>query len=1547
VSVKIGDGNGIPYNSAVRGVEWAIENKDKFGIHILSNSWGLILGGPAYQNGESELSRLMDTAVEAGLVVFVSAGNTALSMTVYTPGDSKRAITVGSVNDDHVLSFFSSQGPTADGRIKPDVCAVGESVTAPRANSGNGYVTYDGTSMACPMAAGLAALMLQAKPDLEPDDVKQIMHETSEHNTEARFPTSPNNGYGWGVVEAYGAVKRSRDMAQTFLQGPPKVHEGDIISFTTNTTYTRTSYTYKGQDGMALIGDDEVFFKISIPASWSIPFNITVTSEGNMEPDIVYQVPRFENNMWVLEAEVHYTEDVFEPTVAIPWVKFQSRTPDVILNRNYTFFLNITLNEMNATKVTKNITVDNQDPPVVQIETPLDGDPVSGIVPIAGSAYNPDVGDELESVEIQIEDGDWQLANETSNWYYEWNTTELNNGWYKIRARAFDGENYSSIHNISVLLDNLNLQPIAIINSISPNPANEGEDVSFSGYGMDDDGYIVEFEWKSNIDGILSTEETFSSSLLSIGTHEISFRVKDNDGVWSQKDEFELRINQIPVAQIDLIYPNPANENELISFSGHGVDDRTIVAYNWRSNIDGFLSNLASFTSSSLTPENHIIYFRVQDDDGVWSEESAQTLRVNRIPIAYIDSMSPNPAIEDDVVNFVGHASDDGTIIAYEWISDIDGLLSEESSFMTNLSVGDHVISFRAEDNDYTWSNYVYQALKIKPKPTAFIDSISPNPVNESESVTFTGHGEEDVGEIINYSWRSDIDGWLSKSASFSTSTLSTGVHIIFFAVQNDNEVWSEDVTQNLRINGAPTAFIDSISPSPALQGEDVLFEGHGTDDTGIINYSWHSSIDGFLGYEASFVINQLSLGTHTISFKVQDSDYKWSSKISQTLRIHQKPRAYIDIISPNPANEGTDVTFVGHGSDDVAIVAYEWRSSKDNKIIGEESSFSYSQLSVGEHEISFKVMDSDGVWSDVVVRSLRINQIPIAFIDSVTPNPANEGDLIEFSGHGIDDRTIENYYWQSNIDGPLSFSSSFTTTTLSVGQHTIYFKVQDDDDVWSDEISITIRINQIPLAFIDPFPPNRVNEGDMINFVGYGVDDGNIVTYIWTSSIDGLLSNQKEFSLSNLTVGKHTISFAVKDDFGVWSKDVKISVRINQIPKAYIQSISPNPALSDESIQFLGYGQDDEEIAEYYWSSSLNGFLSNSNSFSWIGLSLGNHIISLKVRDQDDVWSIETYLMLKVHKKPTAKIKAVIPESPNEGEEITLIGEGKDDGYITTYYWLSSIDGYLGDQKELTLPLSRGVHTISLTVKDDLGIWSDKVERILHINGIPVAYIDSISPNPVEEGSTVTFTGHGMDEGSVIEYEWSSSRDGVLGSQKSLSISSLSVGNHNIFLKVRDDKGVWSEEATALLTVTKRINKAPTIELISPTKGGVVTDVILIEAEANDEDGDVEMIEARVDDNNWFRISDSYFAYYTLETEDMRAGNHVIYVRAYDGEDYSSEEFVLIRVEQDEGEVAFLSGDFSFLISIGLVILVIVVCVVSVYFLSRRNRRGPEFIGL
>jgi hypothetical protein len=98
----------------------------------------------------------------------------------------------------------------------------------------------------------------------------------------------------------------------------------------------------------------------------------------------------------------------------------------------------------------------------------------------------------------------------------------------------------------------VNKEPIAYISKVGPNPAHEFEDVSFEGYGEDEDGTVIAYAWLSDIDDIINDQAIFTTSELSSGLHMISFYVQDDKEAWSQPAEITLEIlqNQAPIAPV-------------------------------------------------------------------------------------------------------------------------------------------------------------------------------------------------------------------------------------------------------------------------------------------------------------------------------------------------------------------------------------------------------------------------------------------------------------------------------------------------------------------------------------------------------------------------------------------------------------------------------------------------------------------------------------------------------------------------------------------------------------------------------------------------------------------------------------------------------------------------------------------------------------------------------------------------------------------------------------------------------------------------------------
>lgn len=224
-----------------------------------------------------------------------------------------------------------------------------------------------------------------------------------------------------------------------------------------------------------------------------------------------------------------------------------------------------------------------------------------------------------------------------------------------------------------------NQPPIAAFLSISRSSAVQNETISFSGEGTDIDGYIIGYQYRSSLDELLSNEQAFSTSNLSLGTHTIYFKVMDNEGAWSTEKTATIiinaAVNQAPVAYIDEITPNPAQQGEPVIFRGHGSDaDGVITAYKWLSNKDGTIGTTSSFIRANLSRGTHTIYFQVKDDIE-WSTQVVVTLTIernsssgnpeNQAPHAYLGG--PYTGKVNEAISFNGSLSydEEGTILGY------------------------------------------------------------------------------------------------------------------------------------------------------------------------------------------------------------------------------------------------------------------------------------------------------------------------------------------------------------------------------------------------------------------------------------------------------------------------------------------------------------------------------------------------------------------------------------------------------------------------------------------------------------------------------------------------------------------------------------------------------------------------------------------------------------------------------------------------------------------------------------------------------------------
>lgn len=292
VLVRVSDQTGaIPDQNIELGLQWILDNREKYNIRVLNMS----LGGDAnLPSAESKIDQLAEECVKQGIVVIVAAGNSADNVPI-PPANSPSVITVGGYSDENQFDeadfelYHSSYGVTADGTIKPEVIAPAMFVAAPilpktadyiaaetlahlltqpdyklkkavlehwekadlpeeilslqnvsdireaieneiqdRKIIATHYQYVDGTSFAAPITASVVAQMLEANPKLTPFAVKDLLISTAQ-----RLMHFPAIRQGFGVVHAQRALAEAQKETHVFAYEnymPPRI-DGEMISF--------------------------------------------------------------------------------------------------------------------------------------------------------------------------------------------------------------------------------------------------------------------------------------------------------------------------------------------------------------------------------------------------------------------------------------------------------------------------------------------------------------------------------------------------------------------------------------------------------------------------------------------------------------------------------------------------------------------------------------------------------------------------------------------------------------------------------------------------------------------------------------------------------------------------------------------------------------------------------------------------------------------------------------------------------------------------------------------------------------------------------------------------------------------------------------------------------------------------------------------------------------------------------------------------------------------------------------------------------------------
>lgn len=294
----------------VAAIEWA----DSIGVDVTSTSLGYLTYDAPYtswtwedMNGNTTvITRAADMAVARGIVVVNSAGNEGFNPshnTLIAPADGDSVLTVGAVTSSGTRSSFSSVGPTTSipPRIKPDVMAQGSSVRVASATNTTSYGSASGTSFSCPLAAGVAALILNARPTATPLEVMNSMRTTASN------ASSPNNLIGWGILDALAAINGIPLPIQLYYFTATYVPGYDLVRLDWGTLTELNNYGFEVQKSPNSLEGFQTLPNSFVPGNGTttIPHKYSFSDSAPSMGTWYYRIKQTD-----LDGTIHYTEAI-------------------------------------------------------------------------------------------------------------------------------------------------------------------------------------------------------------------------------------------------------------------------------------------------------------------------------------------------------------------------------------------------------------------------------------------------------------------------------------------------------------------------------------------------------------------------------------------------------------------------------------------------------------------------------------------------------------------------------------------------------------------------------------------------------------------------------------------------------------------------------------------------------------------------------------------------------------------------------------------------------------------------------------------------------------------------------------------------------------------------------------------------------------------------------------------------------------------------------------------------------------------------------------
>ncbi len=916
--------------------------------------------------------------------------------------------------------------------------------------------------------------------------------------------------------------------------------------------------------------------------------------------------------------------------------------------------------------------------------------------------------------------------------------TLLSEGEHLITLTVEDTTGLTGEDTILLQVGAPNSAPDCQITSPTNNESFElGSTVLFEGTASDVDisASLLDVEWKSNLDGVLSTDSptssgdmSFGAGDLSQGTHTITLTVYDEIGA-SCSDAILVTMGSGP--SITITEPTTGdvfNEGSSIAFSATAIDaddSPTALDITWESDIDGPLSTagadssgVTEFTSRSLSSGEHTITVTAVDPDDYYGNDSIR-LTVNGLPSAPGVSIDPDPATSGDnlTATITTESVDpegDSVSYLYQWY--VNGTSTSYTTEEVPASATTRGDTWRVEvmaSDGLGESDVGTASVDIANSPPG-LDSVTISPTAPTEADTLTcvpGTATDPDGDSISYSYAWSVGG---SGVSVTTNTLSSsyfsrGDVVTCTVTPSDGTADGDPVTSDpVEIgNSAPSVASVSLSPRTAYEASTLTCTpGDSSDPDGDkVTYSYDWIVEGVrLGLDTD-TLDGTWFDKHeevTCEVTPHDDSAAGDPVESNTVTVsNTAPTVSEATLSPSsPTESSTLVCSAGTRADDdgdAVSVSYGWL------VNGAEISATGSSLTGSEFDrgdtVACTVTPNDGEDDGEAVTSSTVtvaNTAPTLASVSISPSdPTEESTLTCTPGTSSDvDGDAVSYVYAWNVSG---VDAGVTVATLTGDDFdkgdTVYCTVTpyDGTDLGTGVNSGTVTVANTPpsIGTLTLSPTEAYEASTLTCSPGSTSDvDGDSISYTYNWTVGGSSLGLDSSTLDGTWFAKgDTVVCSATPSDGEDSGDTATSntITIQNTPPE-VSSVSITPTTGTESTTFTcvsgSTADDDGDSVTISYGWKIDGGVISVTSSSLDGASFDKgDTVSCFVTPNDgtdDGTAVDSSGVLIGNTAPVLDSVSLSPTTPYTLDNITAtVGTVTDaDGDSITYGYQWFVDG-------------------------------------------------------------------------------------------------------------------------------------------------------------------------------------------------------------------------------------------------------------------------------